>query len=252
MRTIVWMSVLVFSLGSTALAAEMKQDADGVVTLTADAPAPAISFQYHATRWGMYEVDIPVRSFSKNFKVRVGDKQVALGERVYIARDGKITIAVDTGGKGLVQSIRLTPAPEGKPVVEADDGSILLHSRDATVHGATLRYEPAPNKNTLGYWVNASDWALWTFEAKKSGKFKVLLRQGCGKGQGGSDVAIELDGQKLAFVVEDTGGFQSWKDREIGTVTIAKPGAISLAVRPIKKAKGAVMDLQQITLVPAE
>ena len=253
MRAIFSTSVLVFVLASAASAAEMKQDADGVIVLTAPAPAPAISFEYPATRWGRYEIDVPVRDFSKAIELRVGDKKAGLGEKIYIAREGKITIAAShPDAKGLVQVIRLTPAPEGKPVAPAEDGSILLHSRDSTVHGTRLRYEAAPNKNTLGYWVNTSDWASWSFAVKKPGKFKVLVRQGCGKGQGGSEVAVELGGQKLAFVVEDTGGFQTWKDREIGTVTIEKAGEVSLAVRPVKKAKGAVMDLQQIMLVPAE
>jgi hypothetical protein len=145
---------LLSTLASATMAAEMKQDAVGVITLTADASATAISFEYQATRCGMYQVDVPVRSFSKNFKIRVGDQKVAMGESVYIAREGKITIAVDTEERGLVQSIQLTPAPEGKPIEQAGDGSILLHARDATVHGTALRYEPAPEKNTLGYWVN--------------------------------------------------------------------------------------------------
>ena len=42
------------------------------------------------------------------------------------------------------------------------DGSILLHSKDAFVFGTTMRYEPQPHKNTLGYWVKPEDTAMWT------------------------------------------------------------------------------------------
>jgi hypothetical protein len=119
MRTTFVAGALLSTLASATMAAEMKQDAVGVITLTADASATAISFEYQATRCGMYQVDVPVRSFSKNFKIRVGDQKVAMGESVYIAREGKITIAVDTEERGLVQSIQLTPglraSPSNKP-----------------------------------------------------------------------------------------------------------------------------------------
>ncbi len=51
-----------------------------------------------------------------------------------------------------------------------------------------MRYEPATNKNCLGYWVNPADWADWTFPVDRPGTFDVEVWQGAGTGQGGSDV----------------------------------------------------------------
>ena len=40
-------------------------------------------------------------------------------------------------------------------IQSADDGgAVVLHARHATVHGRTLRYEPQPHKNTVGYWTD--------------------------------------------------------------------------------------------------
>ena len=45
------------------------------------------------------------------------------------------------------------------------------------------------------------------------GRGAARLRQG----QGGSEVEVSVGGQTLTFTVEDTGGFQTFKARDIGT-----------------------------------
>jgi hypothetical protein len=52
------------------------------------------------------------------------------------------------------------------------------------------------------------------------------------------------------MIVEDTGHFQNFKARTIGTVKFEQPGRYTLTVRPRTKAKAAVMDLRQVTLKP--
>jgi len=145
----------------------------------------------------------------------------------------------------------MMPNPDYTPNPPAKSGEILLHSRSADIHGPTLRYEPAPHKLTLGYWTRAEDWASWEFTVVKPGEYKVEILQGCGKGSGGSDVELSVDKQVLKFVVEDTGGFQNFKARDLGTLTFDKPGRYVLELRPKKKAGAAVMDVRSITLMPS-
>ena len=150
----------------------------------------------------------------------------------------------------------MTVNPDYAPNPQAKDGSILLHCKWAEVHGVMLRYEPLPHKNTLGYWVRVEDWASWEFTVTKPGKFQVEVLQGCGKGQGGSEVEVSVgvrvgdSDQKLSVIVEDTGHFQNFKPRDIGQVTLDKPGRYTLNVKPKKKAAAAVMDVRSITLRP--
>jgi hypothetical protein len=129
-------------------------------------------------------------------------------------------------------------------------GRIVLHSSKAQVHGTHLRYEPEEHKNTLGYWSDPSDWASWTFDVSQPGTYKIHLWQGCGKTNGGSEVSIICAGQTSAFIVEDTGGYQNFKEREIGSVTFSKPGPQTLEVRPKTKTGNGVMDLQKVVLIP--
>jgi hypothetical protein len=113
-----------------------------------------------------------------------------------------------------------------------------------------VRYEPQPNKNTIGYWTDVDDWVSWDFEITQPGKFKVQILQGCGKGSGGSKVDFSVGEQTLKVVVKDTGGFQNFVNREIGELTIEKQGRYTLAVKPKTKPGVAVMDLREIKLSP--
>ncbi len=145
---------------------------------------------------------------------------------------------MDAAIKGLKQSV--TPAT----------GDIRLHAKDARVHGHTLRYEPQPNKNVLGYWTNVEDWADWEFDIKTPGIYEVEIQQGCGADSGGAKVAVEIDNHTLMFTVQGTGHFQSMIQRIIGEVQLTE-GKHSIAVKPQSKPGVAVMDLGRVVLRPA-
>lgn len=133
-------------------------------------------------------------------------------------------------------------APSPKPI-------LVLAASSAVVHGETLRYEPEAHKNCLGYWTEVMDWAEWTFEVPVAGRFAVEVWQGCGKGQGGSEVAVQVDDQRFDFVVEDTGHFQNFTPRLLGQVELAA-GEHTLALQPQSKRAAAVMDVRRVRLVP--
>lgn len=134
-------------------------------------------------------------------------------------------------------------------VVSGSHQEITLHAHDAVTHGQLVRYEPQPHKNTVGYWANDKDWYEWFVYVEEPGTFDVYVLQGCGKGQGGSEVSIGVGESDVRFVVEDTGHFQNFKERKIGSLSIDKTGVHALSVRTLRKAAKAVMDCRQIRLV---
>jgi hypothetical protein len=95
------------------------------------------------------------------------------------------------------------------------------------------------------------DWAEWEFDVPAAGQYEVEVQQGCGRGSGGAEVAVEVAGQTLKFTVQDTGHFQQMIQRTIGTVTLPA-GKATLAVRPQTKPGPAVMDLRRVVLRPAQ
>lgn len=136
-----------------------------------------------------------------------------------------------------------------KPVLAGTDGIVSMHASNAVVHGTMLRYEPQTNKLCLGFWTKAEDWAEWKFEIAKPGDYVVEIWQGCGKGQGGSDVIAEVAGKSFPFVVEDSGGFQNFIPRRVGTVAFGA-GTHTIAVKPQNKKKAAVMDIRFVKIIP--
>ena len=229
----------------------------------------SIFWNYKATRWGMYDVELTYSLESKKSKIhiQIGDQSinseiqatnswykyntVRLG-KIYLPKSGQYPIAVkgvEKGGAAVMnfKSLVLVPTSEGKEIIQSGR-NISLHSRDSKVNGVTLRYEPAQKKQCLGYWSNPSDWASWDFIVKEPGDYTVTVRQGCGRGHGGSKVSVISGTQKLIFNAEDTGGFQNWKNIDIGSIKLKKPGLNILEVRPLYKKSVAVMDIQEIIL----
>src|SRR6185436_17147934 len=138
-----------------------------------------------------------------------------------------------------------TPNPDYKPNPPNKDGVITMHAKTALVKGVQLRFEPLPHKNTLGFWTNKDDFATFEFTVEKPGTFAVEVLQGCGKGSGGSEVELATGGQRLTFTVKDTGGFQNFEARRVGTLALDKPGRHTLTVKALAKPGAAVMDLRQ-------
>ena len=142
------------------------------------------------------------------------------------------------------------PNPDFIPNPPDKDGAITLHARTATIHGVQLRYEPLPHKETLGFWVEADDWASFDFTVATAGLYRIEVLQGCGKGSGGAEVELAVGDRKVVFIVKETGGFQAFEKRDVGTITLDKAGCYTMSVRAKTKPGAAVMDVRQIVLTP--
>ena len=157
----------------------------------------------------------------------------------------------------LKESLVVIVETVGEPRIAAEphfnrpsaSGVVTLAAHDAVTHGENLRDEPQPHKNTVGYWLRPEDWCAWHFVAPP-GRYEIQILQGCGQGQGGSEVALSVGDQEIVFTVEETGHFQSFKNRTLGTIDLAAGGEHTLELRPRTKEAAAVMDVRQVRLIP--
>jgi hypothetical protein len=173
------------------------------------------------------------------------------GKRVELVNKLKANFKVTSDPQPRIEAgVAATDLPPHVVRPERDD-VIQLHARDAEIHGATVRYEPQTNKNTIGYWTKADDWVSWDMYVPKAGNYKVEILQGCGPKSGGSVVAFECNKQRLETTVQETKHFQDFISRSIGEFQFEKPGRYTFAVRPQSKPGPAVMDLRLVTLRPA-
>jgi len=136
-----------------------------------------VSWNYKPTRWGMYRLEviagsensggvpIEIEIAGQKFSTRVSasgadsDHPLDLGT-IYITKTEPFSVHLRKTAEGtvLLKALVLRPAPEGKPIVQTDP-AITLRAADAITHSVTMRYEPATNKNCLGYWTNPNDTA---------------------------------------------------------------------------------------------
>lgn len=144
------------------------------------------------------------------------------------------------------------PLPEelNQPVTAGITGELVLEARMGRPTGEKLQFEPLPHKNTVGYWVNPKDFVEWPIRIDRPGDYEVRILQGCGTGQGGSDIAVSVADQELGYQVVETGHFQNFRWHSAGTLRQLAAGTATLKIGVRKLAKNAVMDIRQIRLIP--
>ena len=130
------------------------------------------------------------------------------------------------------------------------DGTITLPAKNAVTRGETLRFEPQPHKNTVGYWSNETNFAEWHYRLQAPGQYEIDILQGCGKGHGGSKVSCKTESGTLEFEVQETGHFQNFIWRTVGTLELKATENSVLSLIPVHQAAGAVMDVRAIRIVP--
>lgn len=182
------------------------------------------------------------------------DAPMVMGS-VYIPQAGEYPVSLLTGDQSnvpafQVRGIHFRPAPESEPLGQSIDGSILLDAKTATTYATMLRYEPKEEKNCLGFWKEKDDWAEWVFDVSKPGMFALTLHYGAAEASAGGRAAVLVNDQTREFAIENTGGYQSWKALDLGTVEIKTKGENRVAVVALELAGPALMDVSKITLTP--
>jgi arylsulfatase A-like enzyme len=240
-----WKLVEQFEDGSVELY-NLRQDIGEANDVAASEPARAADLRRKLELW---RTSVGARMPTPN-----PEFDAALHRRLYVEQDpsrlvaGATAAATEPDWKEWRKAMNAA-VKNRRPQVTPATGDIRLHARDAIVHSQSLRYEPEPYKNVLGFWTNAADWAEWEFEVAAPEVYEVEIQQGCGEGNGGSDVAVEVGDQSLPFIVQDTGHFQSMIQRIIGQVELTA-GKHRLAVKARTKPGAAVMDLRRVVLRP--
>lgn len=224
---------------------------------------------FSTKRWGRYQVRVTytLKHASLGTQFRFGQqplkktllassqpKRVVYGD-VYVENPGAYPFVLYIASTGAesgfeLHEVAFVPAAEGPAPKQAEDGSIVLEANSATTWSETMRYEPKPEKNCLGYWTSEDDFAEWQFEVVKPGRYKVTVVHGCGTGNEGSEVAVKLGTQELKFTTKDTGGFQNWQEAQVGEIEINSGGLQRLVIDPVNKVSKAVLDVQKILLTP--
>jgi alpha-L-fucosidase len=127
------------------------------------------------------------------------------------------------------------------------DGTVVLRSADADVHGTSARYESI--HDDIGYWTKQSDWVSWDFIAGSAGQYEVEITYACDNGTGGTEYEVSVGHESVKGKVRETGGWGNMTTEKLGRIRL-NAGRAALAVKPIAMPGFAVMNLQRIRLLP--
>ncbi len=136
---------------------------------------------------------------------------------------------------------------ENPGIAQDYDGSITLAASEASIHGSQLHYESGDRRDNLGFWVDPADWADWEVKVTKAGKFDVTADIAA---QGSGAFVVSTGGQSVKAKAPNTGDYGKFRNVKLGTLEIASPGKVKIAVKP--EADGwQPMNLKSIRLKPA-
>ena len=146
-----------------------------------------------------------------------------------------------------VGTIQKGPAVINTVIAEAD-GTIVLPASAAQTFG-DVKYQEINGVGDLGYWTNPQGGATWQVEVAAPGKYEVSVDSGAKAP--GIVVAVECDKQKLTGAVANTGSHTVYQaNRLAGSLTIAKAGVATVAVRAADPKNWQPVNIHKITLIP--
>jgi putative membrane-bound dehydrogenase-like protein len=143
---------------------------------------------------------------------------------------------------------RQVPGNHPALVKQGDDGVIALKAPAAEIYGDLLTIEP--KHGNLGLWSEAKDYAAWTFEVDKPGRYAVWLDWACADASKGTPYQIEIGTEKITGRVVGTGTWDDYRQESVGEVTLP-PGRQRLIFRPAdNRRRGALIALRTVELRP--
>lgn len=168
------------------------------------------------------------------------------------AVDDGVTLAVPSVASDPICSVVVcridgTPDVVTPPLMQSNDGSVLLPAIEAKLHGETIRYEQGRKRDCLGSWSDPKDWAEWEFKVEKPGTFAVTVTA---SSRGTGRIAVAIGSSTTELTAKTTGDFGTFADIAAGTIEINRKGMVSLSLKAVKEGWQPV-NVRSVRLTPA-
>ncbi|WP_018616956.1 neutral/alkaline non-lysosomal ceramidase N-terminal domain-containing protein [Segetibacter koreensis] len=136
-----------------------------------------------------------------------------------------------------------------KLVKAGTDGTLYLDAAMAEAIGSNIKY--MPEWKAFG-WFTTDDKTEWDVEVGKKGKYNVYLDWAVSDAEAGKSFVFEGGDKKLKGKIGKTGSWFTYKKEKIGTIQLPA-GPHKMVFRSNSdSAKGAMLDLRRIVLVPVK
>jgi alpha-L-fucosidase len=137
---------------------------------------------------------------------------------------------------------------EQKGISQDFDGSVVLQSSEARLHGDQIKYESSDQRDNIGFWSDPAEWADWEFTVTKPGNFEVNAEVAA---PAKASLEVTLADQKIKGEAPVTGAYGKFRRVKLGTLEIQKTGKTTLAVHGVQEGWHPV-NLKSIQLKPVQ
>lgn len=127
------------------------------------------------------------------------------------------------------------------------DGSILLASAAARIHGYKIRRAGRTDPIITG-WSDSQEYVEWPRACPKAGRYEVEVTYSCAPHAGG-EFAIHAGSSFARAKTENTGDWQSFTTVKLGTLDVINDNT-TLSLRPTGEIRHALMNLKSVRLIP--
>ncbi len=147
--------------------------------------------------------------------------------------------------------LEIDGTPEVDLVVRPEpDGRIVLAAPEASIHGASPRYESGGGKDNIGFWGDPKDYVSWDVEFPAAGEYEVEVAYSCAAGCEGSRFEVSAGGPPLTGTSKSTGAWNVFTKQRLGVLKIDAAGRCTVSVKPLAEPKWKVIGLQSVALAP--
>jgi alpha-L-fucosidase len=154
-------------------------------------------------------------------------------------------IALKINGQRLNDFTPLTASAGTVPVKPDANGNIALPVANAQLTGAIQTEQKGEHEN-LGFWDSAFDSVSWKFNVPAAATYEISFETAAANS--GSEVVVEMAGQKLNVPIPGTGAWETFKPIIAGRVEITKTGEQILTIRPRDEKSWKAINLAEVKL----
>ena len=155
------------------------------------------------------------------------------------------------GLKIVGSSLKPVLIPEVVTAVKpALDGSLTLTADTADLHGDQIKVEERGGQPNIGYWDRAGEWVSWHAMFSQPGHYRVTAEIASTSPQ--SHFTLSVGNTELACDAQNTGSWENYTVQTIGTVTVTKPGELTISLHPQDAASWSAINLRRLKIVKTE
>lgn len=150
--------------------------------------------------------------------------------------------------KILGRNLKPAPVPaETVTITPNAKGELVLPADAADLHGS-LNTEERGGTSNIGFWDQAGDWASWTLQIPRPGKYAVSATTATI--HHGARLSLEVGDSAVMATLPNTGDWASFRDTQFGVLEIKEAGQHTLTARPTDSQTWKAINLRKITLTP--